>query len=315
MNFERIASSVDIAKLANSMVTVVGAGGSANLVCNLARTGIQSFQLVDFDIVSDTNIARQEHYPDQIGQPKVKALATGIQRINRAARALPINRDFLQITDREADHLFLRTDLFIFAADNFAVAARGNELALRMNKRAVWTGLYQHGVAGEITFWHPGLDACLRCLCSHRYEVHAQARDSGQRLDPTSDGCTNFDIGIVDAITGQIVIGLLTQGSPDRYGRIIDELGDRNFLQVQNDSQFVWNGRPLFRDQLEIPPDNDRFYSWSTIARRDPSPQPCPDCEQFRGHRFVQRNGRWLRIKPGTKEPSRADALVETLTV
>ena len=239
MNFERIASSVDIPKLTTSTVTVIGAGGSANLVCNLARTGVQSFQLLDFDNVTDSNIARQEHHPDQIGRPKVQALADAIHRINPAAHVQPLNRNFLELTDREADQLFRQTDLFIFAADNFAVAARGNEHALRMNKRAVWIGLYAHGQAGEIVFWHPGLDACLRCLLSNRYEAHARANGSGQRLDPTSDGCTILDISLMDAVAGQIVIGQLTQGSPNRYGRIIDELGDRNFLQVQNDSRFA----------------------------------------------------------------------------
>jgi molybdopterin/thiamine biosynthesis adenylyltransferase len=315
MNLQRIASSVDITKLVNKTVTLVGAGASANLACNLARTGIQSMKLVDFDVVSDTNISRQEHHPDQIGRPKVEALADAIHRINPAARVESINRDFLTLTDCEADQLFRQTDLFIFAADKFAVAARGNELALLMNKRAVWIGLYANGQAGEIVFWHRRLDSCLRCLLSNRYEAHARAKDSRQRLDPSSDGCTIFDISLIDAIAGQIVIGQLTQGSPNRYGRIIDELGDRNFIQIQNDSQFAWNGRPLFRDQLQVPPDNDRFYSWNTIARRDPSPQPCPDCERFRGHRFVERDGRWLRIKPGEAVPRHESSHAATVTI
>lgn len=307
MNLERIASSVDIAKLAHSTVAVIGAGGSANLDCNLARTGVPSFQLFDFDVVSDSNIARQEHHPDQIGRLKVLAVADAIRRINPTARVEPHNRNFLELTDREADQLFRQTTLFIFAADDFAVAARGNELALRMNKPAMWIGLYPQGQAGEIVFWHPGVDACFRCLCHRRYEAHERAKGDGRRLDPTSEGCTIFDISLIDAIAGQIAVGLLTRGSPNRYGRIIDELGDRNFIQIQNDSQFAWNGRSLFREQLQIPAENDRFYSWNTIARRDPSPQPCPDCERFRGHRFVERGGRWLRIKP------RVDALPDAV--
>lgn len=137
----------------------------------------------------------------------------------------------------------------------------------------------------------------------------------GSGSTPTSDGCTILDISLMDAVAGQIVIGQLTQGSPNRYGRIIDELGDRNFLQVQNDSRFAWNGRSLFRDQLQVPPDNDRFYSWNTIARRDPSPQPCPDCERYRNHRFVKRDNRWLRIKPVAETQTTVDSHAETLTV
>lgn len=210
------------------------------------------------------------------------------------------NLDFLKLSDEEADQLFRSTDLFIFAADIFAVTARGNEHSLRLNKPAIHIGLNPGGVAGEIFFWHPGLDACARCMLSHRYEAHARASSSGQSLDPTSDGCTIFDISLIDAIAGQIAVALLTRGSPNRYGRIIDELGDRNFIQIQNDSQFAWNGCPYFRDQLQVPPQNDRFYSWNTITRRDPSPQPCPDCERFRHHRFEKHDGHWIRIKPET---------------
>lgn len=315
MTWERIASAVDIPRLDNKTVALIGAGGSAALGCNLARTGITSFLIVDRDTVSTSNIARQDHYPDHVGQPKVDALKEAILRINPDARVRVVHRDFLTITDAEADELFRNTDVFIFAADNFAVAARGNELALRMSKRAVWIGLYANGQAGEIVFWHQHVDSCLQCLLSNRYAAHAKAKGTSQQLDPTSDGCTVFDTGLIDAIAGQIIIGLLTQGSPNRHGRIIDELGDRNFIQIQNDSQFAWNGRPLFREQLQVPPDNDRFYSWSTIARRDPSPQPCPDCERFRGHRFVERDGRWLRIKPGAAAPSHVPSDAETVTI
>ena len=315
LNYERIETSVDVKRIAASSVTVIGAGGSANLINNLARTGVEDFTLVDCDTVSDSNIARQEHHPDQVGRPKVLATADAIHRINRTARVEPLHRDFLGISDREADQLFSRTDLFVFAADNFAVAARGNELALRMNKRAVWIGLYANGLAGEIVFWHQYLDSCLRCLLSNRYAAHAKSNGTSQRLDHTSDGCTNFDIGLIDAIAGQIIIGLLTQGSPNRHGRIIGELGDRNFIQIQNDSQFAWNGRPLFREQLQVPPENDRFYSWSTIVRRDPSPQPCPDCERFRGHRFVKRDGGWQRIKPEMRPTSNVANRAESVTI
>ncbi len=315
MNWERIESSVDIPRLADKTVAVIGAGGSAALVCNLARTGVTSFILIDCDTVSNSNIARQEHYPDHIGRRKVGALAEAIRRINPDARVQTVHRDFLTITDDEADELFDETDIFVFAADNFKVAARGNELALRMKKRAVWIGLYANGVAGELVFWHLGLDSCLRCLLSNRYAAHAKSKNNVKPLDPTSDGCTIFDISLIDAVAGQIVIGLLTQGSPNRSGRIIDELGDRNFIQIQNDSQFAWNGRSLFREQLEVPIDNDRFYSWNTLVRHDPSPQPCPDCERFRGHRFVNVEGVCQRIKPEAASAHHPRSKPETLTV
>lgn len=285
----RIRSTMDVDRLRQSSVTTIGVGGSAGLLGNLARCGIGTFHLFDPDVVGAENIARQEHLPEQIGRPKVLAVANSIRQIDPSTRVLPVPRDFLAFSDDEIEALIGDTDLIIAAADVFPVAARVNELALRLNKPALWIGLYAEGVAGEIVFWHPGIDACLRCLCQKRYEAQARARESGQSIDPSSDGCTIFDVALLDSIAGQLAIGLLTRGSDDRHGRLIDALGDRNFLQIQIDPAWMFRQRPLVREQLQIPADNDTFFSWCTICRRDPDggQPPCPDCVRFRGRRSV----------------------------
>ena len=45
-------------------------------------------------------------------------------------------------------------------------------------------------------------------------------------------------------------MGLLTRGSANRYGRLIAQLGDRNFLQVKIDPSWTWKGRDIIREQL-----------------------------------------------------------------
>ena len=49
-----------------------------------------------------------------------------------------------------------------------------------------------------------------------------------------------------------IAFGLLTQGAANRYGRLIDQLGDRQFLQIKIDSTWDWNGRDIVREKLQI---------------------------------------------------------------
>jgi hypothetical protein len=127
-----------------------------------------------------------------------------------------------------------------------------------LNIPAVWIGLYAAGLGGEVIFWHPGIRACYRCLCARRYEAHQQAETSGASLDPTSHGATIFDVHLIDAIAGQIAIGLLTAGSDTRFGRLIDELGDRNFIQVQLDPHFQIGGREVIREMLSVPADKTR---------------------------------------------------------
>lgn len=283
MDLTRIAGTIDTAKTQTAVVTIIGAGGSADLIVSLARCGVGGFHLVDPDTVSPSNMARQGHYFDEIDRPKVEAVAAAIRRVNAEVlvNCLPI--DFLKMTDEEVDARFAQTDLFIFATDRFAAQARGNEVALRLNRPAVWIGLYAAGLAGEIVWWAPHIKACFRCLCKRRYEAHANAAMAGRSLDPASDGCTIFDVSMLDSIAGMLAIGLLTRGSDNRFGRLIDQLGDRNFLQVQLDPAWSLRGRNVVREQLGVAPDCPAFFSWNTIVRSDPDggEPPCRDCEKY----------------------------------
>src|SRR6202022_3652177 len=54
----------------------------------------------------------------------------------------------------------------------------------------------------------------------------------GRSLDPGSDGSDILSLQFLDSIAGQVAVGLLTHGADNRFGRLIDQLGDRNFLQV-----------------------------------------------------------------------------------
>lgn len=300
MDLERIKLSVDVERTRRSRVAVFGAGGSVGLIESLDRCGVARFELTDPDVVAAVNVARQGHHPDQAGRPKVEAVAAMIRRINPAAETATYDDDFTELTDEEFDRRYASSDVFVFATDRHEAQACGNRHALRLGTPAVWPGLYPGGQGGEVIFWHPGIDACHRCLCESRYAAHEAAWAGGRTLDPPSDGCTIFDVGFVDAVCGQIVLGLLTRGADDRHGQLIEGLGDRNFLQIQLDPAWAIGGRSPVRTHLGVPAGNDGFFAWCTVARRDPDrgQKPCPDCERFRGHRFVERDGRTVRLKP-----------------
>lgn len=207
MDLTRIANVIDVVKILAVCVAIFGAGGSAGLVCNLARCGVRRFKLFDFDRISLTNVARQHHDATDVGRSKVAALADAIRRINPDAIVEVIEDNFL---DTDADDLaahIAECDLLIFATDRFEAQARGNELALQFNVPALWIGLYAGGTAGEAIFWHPDLDACFRCLCAKRYEAQAAASKEQRSLDPASEGCTIFDVAMLDAIVGMLAIG------------------------------------------------------------------------------------------------------------
>lgn len=277
----RIQPLLAVEALASRTVTIVGLGGGANLARNFARCGVGRLNLVDYDAVEPVNVCRQEHAGDQVGWPKVEALAWELRRINPHLTVRRFRRDFCEYTDAEIDRLFGDTDLFVFAVDNLAANARGNEVALRLGTPALWSGLYAGGRAGEVVWWKPGLP-CYRCLCGARYAARDRGEDVGQPLESADI----FAVQYLDSVAGMIALGLLTAGAGNGYGRLIEGLGDRNFVQLRI-SEWTWHGRDVVREHLGIAADCPAYVSWNAIARRDPAggQPPCPDCRTFRGGR------------------------------
>ncbi len=299
MDLSRIAGVIDVETTAAACVSIFGAGASAGLVGNFARCGVRRFKLFEFDLVSPANIPRQHHDATDIGRPKGQALADAIHRINPNALVEVIEGNYMELPDAVLAAHVTESDLLVFATDRFAAQARGNELALKFGVPSLWVGLYAGGAAGEIVFWRPGIDACFRCLCASRYKAQETAEKELRSLDPASDGCTIFDVAMLDAIAGKVGIGLLTQGSDNRFGRLIDGLGARNFIQVQLDSAWDFGGTNPIRKYLGVDDDCPAFFAWNTIVRADPDGGTlyCPDCERFRGHSFVKFHGVSTRIR------------------
>ena len=64
-------------------VGIAGAGGlGSNCAVALARSGVGTLVLSDFDIIEEANLNRQYYFTDQIGMMKTVALKENIARIN-----------------------------------------------------------------------------------------------------------------------------------------------------------------------------------------------------------------------------------------
>lgn len=71
------------AALGGKTVAILGCGGlGSNCAAMLVRTGIMRLTLVDFDEVEEDNLNRQLFFTDQVGMPKVDALASTLARID-----------------------------------------------------------------------------------------------------------------------------------------------------------------------------------------------------------------------------------------
>lgn len=78
MNFSEIK-----AHLSKFRVGIAGVGGlGSNCAVALARCGVGTLVLSDFDIIEPSNLNRQYFFTDQVGQLKTIALKENITRIN-----------------------------------------------------------------------------------------------------------------------------------------------------------------------------------------------------------------------------------------
>lgn len=284
MDLSKIAASVDADRLARSSVVQVGVGGGAQLATNLARSGVGQFTLIDPDVVSEANLARQQFRRADIGRPKVEVVAEAIKAISPAATVESLLWDVCGHRDDMWKHLFFysQPDLILAMTDHFPAQALVNEFSLQLGIPAVFAGLFAGARGGEVAFVIPGKTPCFRCLVRNRYVAH-EASGGGKAIDPPSDGATVFDDALIDVVAGHLALGLLTRGSPNRLGTLIDSLGDRNYVRLKVDPEDRWRGRDVVREKLEVPATNDAFFAWSAAALRDPDGGrlPCPDCDRY----------------------------------
>jgi sulfur carrier protein ThiS adenylyltransferase len=69
--------------LSKFRVGIAGAGGlGSNCAVALARSGVGTLVIVDFDVIEEANLNRQYYFADQIGINKTIALKENISRIN-----------------------------------------------------------------------------------------------------------------------------------------------------------------------------------------------------------------------------------------
>ena len=77
-------------RLSGATVAICGLGGlGSNIAVSLARAGVGTLILIDFDRVDLTNLNRQQYKVTQLGQEKSTALADNLREINPWLHLIP----------------------------------------------------------------------------------------------------------------------------------------------------------------------------------------------------------------------------------
>jgi sulfur carrier protein ThiS adenylyltransferase len=139
------------AKLKRGQVGVAGCGGLGSTVAvALARSGVGRLVLVDFDVVEPSNLNRQQYFVDQIGLPKVEALAANLARINPYLATVCYQ---MRLGPGDVARVFGGCDVVAECFDNPAAKA---DLALAMRRLlpdvplVAVSGIAGHGPASDI---------------------------------------------------------------------------------------------------------------------------------------------------------------------
>lgn len=102
-------------KLSAAKVGIAGLGGlGSNIAIHMARLGVGTLVLVDFDCVELSNLNRQQYFIDNLGLPKAEILAAQLRYINPY---LDYQTHQVRITPENAAELFSGCDVVCEAFD------------------------------------------------------------------------------------------------------------------------------------------------------------------------------------------------------
>lgn len=132
------------ASLQERVVGIMGLGGLGSLVAiALARMGIGSLLLADYDVVEPTNLNRQQYFVDQIGQKKTAALRDILQRVNPHVCLTLIDR---RLAEDDISVFFKDVHALVECFDDPAMKAAGLRAALQHLPGVFYVGA--SGLAG-----------------------------------------------------------------------------------------------------------------------------------------------------------------------
>ncbi len=148
-------------KLHNARVLCIGAGGlGCPALLYLVAAGIGSIGIVDFDVVSETNLQRQILFTtEQIGQNKALVAKDHLSKLNLD---VTINAYTFELTDDNAEKLFSEYDIIIDGTDNFAAKFLINDVAVKCGKPLVYGSIL--GFDGQVSVFGVENEPCYRCL-------------------------------------------------------------------------------------------------------------------------------------------------------
>ncbi len=148
-------------KLSNAKVLVIGAGGLGCPVLQyLTGAGIGTIGIIDFDVVSESNLQRQVLFGTSVlGINKVIAAKKRLEDLNNT---ITINAYPKRLTHKNAVALFKNYDIIVDGTDNFETRYLVNDASILAEKPLVYGGIYKF--EGQVSVFNYNNGPSYRCL-------------------------------------------------------------------------------------------------------------------------------------------------------
>lgn len=159
-------------KVQGSTVGVAGLGGLGSPVAiALARVGVGTLVLADYDVVEPSNLNRQQYFVDQIGRTKVAAMEENLKRINPFVRTVSHN---VVLNKDNIPDIFGGVDVLVEALDG--AEAKAELLNVMAKERPDMPVVCASGVAG----YGPSNDITTRPFSGSCFIVGDMQTEAGE---------------------------------------------------------------------------------------------------------------------------------------
>lgn len=183
-------------KLSNASVLIIGMGGlGCPIALQLVTAGIGTVGLMDADIISESNLARQILYSEKdIGESKIQTANEYLKRMNSQVRIV-LHDCFLN--KKNCAEILPNYDVIVDASDNFSTRYLLNDACFLLKKPLVSGMVFRF--EGRLLYFDFRNKAapCLRCL-HPSFDNQVQSCSMG--------GVTNMITGMIGSLQANEVL-------------------------------------------------------------------------------------------------------------
>lgn len=186
-------------QLQQSKVLVIGAGGlGCPCLLALAGAGIGVLGMADFDVVSVSNLHRQQLYVLQDEEKKKVAVAG--ERLSQYNPFIKIQTHDILVYEKTVLPLIENYDVIVDCTDNFLARYLINDACVYLHKPLVYGAI--HRSEGHVTVFNYNGSATLRCLFP---------KDESDSTQSCADiGAYNIVTGTIGLLMANEVIKIIT---------------------------------------------------------------------------------------------------------